>query len=57
MGAITGGDMMVEGMMAKMFYISLYRMHQVALFGRFKTGALILKDFIGKTTRPHLKLH
>ncbi|KEQ18970.1 NAD(P)/FAD-dependent oxidoreductase [Endozoicomonas numazuensis] len=57
MGAITGGDMMVEGMMAKMFYISLYRMHQVALFGRFRTGSLILKDFIGKTTRPHLKLH
>ncbi|WP_257279881.1 NAD(P)/FAD-dependent oxidoreductase [Endozoicomonas sp. ONNA1] len=57
MGAITRGDMMVEGMMAKMFYISLYRMHQVALFGRLRTGALILKDFIGKTTRPHLKLH
>ena len=56
MGAVTG-DMMVEGALAKLFYISLYRMHQVALFGRVKTAALILKDFISKTTRPHLKLH
>lgn len=56
MGAVTG-DMMVEGTLARLFYISLYRMHQMALFGKFKTGALVLKDLIGKTTRPHLKLH
>ena len=56
MGAVTG-DMMIEGKLARLFYISLYRMHQIALFGKLKTGALILKDFIGKTTRPHLKLH
>ena len=56
MGAITG-DMMLEGVLAKWFYISLYRMHQLTLFGKLKTGALILKDLISKTTRPHLKLH
>ena len=56
MGAVTG-DMMIEGTLARLFYISLYRMHQVTLFGKLKTGALMLKDFIGKTTRPHLKLH
>ena len=56
MGAITG-DMMLEGVLAKWFYISLYRKHQLTLFGKLKTGALILKDLISKTTRPHLKLH
>ena len=56
MGAITG-DMMLEGVLAKWFYISLYRMHQLTLFGKLKTAALILKDLISKTTRPHLKLH
>lgn len=56
MGAIMG-DMMLEGVLAKWFYISLYRMHQLTLFGKLKTGALILKDLISKTTRPHLKLH
>ena len=40
MGAITG-DMMLEGVLAKWFYISLYRMHQLTLFGKLKTGALI----------------
>ncbi|MET4695898.1 NAD(P)/FAD-dependent oxidoreductase [Endozoicomonas lisbonensis] len=56
MGAVTG-DMMVEGALAKLFYISLYRMHQTTLFGKARTGALMLKDALGKTTRPHLKLH
>lgn len=56
MGAVTG-DMMVEGKLAKLFYISLYRMHQMTLFGKVKTAVLMLKDFLGKTTRPHLKLH
>ena len=56
MGAVTG-DMMIEGALAKLFYISLYRMHQMTLFGKLRTGTLILKDLISKTTRPQLKLH
>ncbi len=56
MSAISG-SMMVEGTLAKLFYISLYRMHQMTLYGRIKTGALILKDLLSKTTRPQLKLH
>lgn len=56
MGAVIG-DMMVEGTLAKWFYISLYRMHQMTLFGKLRTGTLILKDLISKTTRPQLKLH
>lgn len=56
MGAVTG-DMMVEGALARLFYVSLYRMHQMTLFGKLKTIALMLKDIIGKTTRPLLKLH
>lgn len=56
MGAVTG-DMMVEGALAKLFYISLYRMHQMTLFGKVKTAALMIKDALSKTTRPHLKLH
>ncbi len=49
MGALTG-SMMVEGTLAKLFYISLYRMHQMTLFGKVRTGSLILKDILGKTT-------
>ena len=56
MGAITG-DMMIEGTLAKWFYISLYRMHQMTLFGKVRTVTLILKDLINRTTRPQMKLH
>lgn len=51
------GKMMVEGMLAKWFYVSLYRMHQMVMFGKLRTGTLMLKDLFGRTTRPQLKLH
>lgn len=56
MGSVTG-NMMVEGILAKWVYISLYRMHQMTLFGKLKTSTLVIKDWISKTTRPQLKLH
>ena len=51
------GSVKVEGWLARMFYISLYRMHQVALYGFFRTGLLMLSDRIGRSTEPRLKLH
>ena len=51
------GSVKVEGWLARMFYISLYRMHQVALCGFFRTGLLMLSDRIGRRTDPLLKLH
>lgn len=51
------GTVKVEGWLARMFYISLYRMHQVALCGLFRTALLMLGDRIGRRTDPRLKLH
>jgi len=51
------GDVKLEGWLARMFYISLYRMHQVALYGAFRTLLLVLGDRIGRSTEPRLKLH
>lgn len=51
------GSVKLEGWLARMFYISLYRMHQVALYGVFRTGLLMLGDRIGRSTEPRLKLH
>jgi NADH dehydrogenase len=56
MGALMG-SVKVEGWLARMFYISLYRMHQVALYGFIRTGMLMLSDRIGRATQPRLKLH
>ncbi|MFS2159886.1 NAD(P)/FAD-dependent oxidoreductase [Pseudomonas sp. Pseusp122] len=51
------GSVMLEGWLARMFYISLYRMHQVALYGMFRTLMLMLGSRIGRGTEPRMKLH
>lgn len=57
MGNLTKGSMMVEGRIARVVYISLYRMHLMALHGTFKTGMMMLVGRINKMLRPNLKLH
>ena len=56
MGSLMG-TVMLEGWLARMFYISLYRMHQMALYGTFRTLMLMLGSRIGRGTEPRLKLH
>lgn len=57
MGNLMHGSMMVEGRVARLVYLSLYRMHQVALHGYFRTGLMMLSGSINKVIRPKLKLH
>ncbi len=57
MGNLTKGSMMVEGRMARVVYVSLYRMHQIALHGWIKTGLMMLVGRINRVLRPTLKLH
>ena len=57
MGNLMRGSMMVEGRIARFVYISLYRMHQVALHGYIKTGLMMLVGQINRILRPRLKLH
>ncbi|MFP6850607.1 MAG: NAD(P)/FAD-dependent oxidoreductase [Pseudomonas sp.] len=56
MGNLTG-SVMLEGWLARMFYVSLYRMHQIALYGVTRTLLMMLGDRIGRSTEPRLKLH
>ena len=51
------GSFKVEGWLARMFYISLYRMHQRSLFGTRRVVARMLADALGRSTEPRLKLH
>ncbi|GAA3889234.1 MAG: NAD(P)/FAD-dependent oxidoreductase [Gibbsiella quercinecans] len=57
MGNLMRGSMMVEGRIARFVYISLYRMHQVALHGYIKTGLMMLVGGINRVIRPRLKMH
>jgi NADH:ubiquinone reductase (H+-translocating) len=51
------GNWIVEGFLARFFYVSLYRVHQAALYGYWRTGWLMLGSFLSRSTRPKLKLH
>ncbi len=57
MGNLSGRSMYIEGRVARLFYVSLYRMHQVALHGFLRTGVIWLMDRISRAMQPRLKLH
>ncbi len=57
MGNLMSGDMFIEGKIARLAYLSLYRMHQVALHGWVKTGLILLVGQINRFLRPSMKLH
>ena len=56
MGNLTG-NVMLEGWLARMFYVSLYRMHQIALYGVARTALMMVGDKLSTSTAPRLKLH
>jgi len=57
MGNLGKGSLFIEGKLARLVYISLYRMHQVAIYGLIKTGLVMLAGRINRWLRPRLKLH
>jgi NADH dehydrogenase len=57
MGNLTGGSFFIEGGLARVMYISLYRMHQATLYGWPKTLLLMLAGKFSRMVRPRLKLH
>ena len=57
MGNLSRGSMLVEGLMARMMYLSLYKMHQVALFGPFRVLMLSLSHMFRRSVHPKIKLH
>lgn len=57
MGNLTGNSMFIEGKLARFVYISLYRMHQIAIHGWWKGMLLVLVEKMNRAVRPKLKLH
>jgi NADH dehydrogenase len=57
MGGLMGGNMFIDGLIARMMYKSLYQMHQLALHGVIKTVLDLLSVQLRKATEPHIKLH
>ena len=57
MGNLTKSSMFVEGKIARLVYISLYRMHQRAIHGSIKTFGLWVAEKVMRVVRPRMKLH
>jgi NADH:ubiquinone reductase (H+-translocating) len=57
MGKLVGGNMMIEGYFARMMYVSLYKMHLMALHGSSKVALETVARTIAHRTEPAVKLH
>ncbi|MGS2717384.1 NAD(P)/FAD-dependent oxidoreductase [Eionea flava] len=58
MGNLVRGDTFnVRGKIARIAYISLYRMHQIALHGWVRATLMMVSDKINHILKPRLKLH
>ncbi|MEM9313791.1 MAG: NAD(P)/FAD-dependent oxidoreductase [Pseudomonadota bacterium] len=57
MGNLVGGRMAIEGRLARMVYISLYRMHLLAIHGWLKGAGMVMLGRVNQVVRPKLKLH
>ena len=57
MGRLIGGSMLIQGLIARWMYVSLYKMHQVSIHGLLR----VVFDTLGRSLRggvePRVKLH
>ena len=54
---LTAIRMAIEGRLARMVYVSLYRMHLIAIHGWIRGLALVAVGHVNRVIRPRLKLH
>jgi NADH dehydrogenase len=57
MGSIIGDSMFIEGIIARLMYQSLYKMHLIALHGFVSTALQTLARMITRRTEAQVKLH
>ena len=60
MGNLMGrqsGTLFMEGLLARLAYISLYKMHLLAIQGWWTVALTSVANFLTRKTKPRLKLH
>ena len=60
MGSISrlwSKSLFVEGIFARIVYISLYKMHQLALHGFIRVGLNTIANIMTRRSKPRMKLH
>lgn len=51
------GSVTIGGFIARVVYLSLYKMHQVAVHGYFRTAMLTLSNLFRRSTHARIKMH
>ena len=51
------GNIFIEGIIARLVYVSLYKMHQLALHGFLRVTLSTIADLLTRKARPRMKLH
>jgi NADH dehydrogenase len=57
MGALVGGNLWVEGLFARAMYLSLYKMHELAVHGWWRTALGTASRLLQRRSEPRVKLH
>ncbi len=57
MGGLMEGSLFIDGLIARLMYTSLYKMHELALHGITKVAMETLTRAITRRTEAHVKLH
>lgn len=57
MGRLIGGSLLIQGLIARWMYTSLYKMHQAMILGYVGVALDTIGRFLSRRTTPRVKLH
>ncbi|TMG82734.1 MAG: NAD(P)/FAD-dependent oxidoreductase [Betaproteobacteria bacterium] len=57
MGRLVGGSLLIQGLIARWMYNSLYKLHQVSILGYVGVALDTIGRFLRRRTEPRVKLH
>jgi len=57
MGRLVGGSLLVQGLIARWMYASLYKLHQISIFGFWRVAIDTVSRLARHRLEPRVKLH
>ena len=57
MGRLIGGSLLIQGLIARLMYTSLYKMHQVSIHGVVRVIFDTVGRFLRERMEPRVQLH
>ena len=57
MGRLIGGSLLIQGLIARWMYASLYKLHQAMILGYLGVALDTIGRFLSRRTAPRVKLH